>query len=171
MYLPTSILSPLLLIILRPLSFNVFNHMPAGPTPLIFALLVQFHAAVPTIYKYRIVTSSSSASDQDPSGLVFSDKTMTYLLGAQLALTSLPGSALAASVGWLTGSLWRDEIGPTIWVNWRVPGWVVGEGKAQSRRDPKSLRRRMQGEEGTLTGPDTADGGVKRRRLTREVVD
>ena len=60
----TTILPPLFLaLILRPLSFNNFNYLPAGPTPLIFAMLAQYHAAIPHIYKYRIAASAASAYD------------------------------------------------------------------------------------------------------------
>ncbi|KAL9130655.1 MAG: hypothetical protein Q9217_001225 [Psora testacea] len=170
-FLPTSVLTPLLLVALRPVTFNTLNHLPAGSTSLIFAILAQYHAAIPTIYKYRISTSSSSRSSEDETGPVFSDKTMTYLVAGQLALSSLPGSALAASVGWLVGSAWRGEFGPAVWGKWRVPGWVVGEGKKDGREGFEGLRRRMEGESGTGSGVDGQREGIRRRGLVRGVVD
>lgn len=161
----------MILVSLRPLTFNTLNHLPAGPTPLIFALLAQYHAAIPTVYKYRIVTSASPQSNEDQSGLVLSDKTMTYLLAGQLALSSFPGSALAACVGWLVGVAWRGEWGPAVWGRWRVPGWIVGEGKKERREGFEGLRRRMEGASGSGTGVDGEREGVRRRGLVRGVVD
>ena len=155
---------------MRLLTFNSVNHLPAGPTPLIFALLAQYHAALPTIYKYRINTTVSS--NRDDYGLVFSDKSMTYLLAAQLALSSVPGSTLAAGVGWALGTAWRGEWGPAIWGQWRLPGWAVGESKKERRDGFEGLRRRMEGEgRASGTGADTGEGNVRRRGLIRGVVD
>lgn len=118
------------------------------------------------------MTSPATSPGQDPSGLVLSDKSMTYLLSAQLALSTLPGSALAASVGWLVGSAWRGEWGPAVWGQWRVPGWVVGESKGKRREGFEGLRRRMEGEgRGSTTGTDAGEGGARRRGLIRGVVD
>ena len=89
---------------------------------------------------------------------------MTYLLGAQLALSSLPGSALSAGIGWLIGILWRDGLSPSVWVNWRVPGWVVGEAVKEERKDTKGVRRHVEDEAGKGTGTDTADGGIRRTK-------
>lgn len=182
-YLPTTLLTPFFLsLVLQPLTFShaspssLFNLLPAGPTPLIFGLLAQYHAAIPTIYKYRVVTSASSnraGHQDDPYALVFSDKSTTYLLAGQLALSSLPGSALAAAVGWVVGMAWRGEWGPGLWGKWRVPGWVVGEAKGERGRgqELEGLRRRMEGEGAAArgTGADTAElgpgqGGEQRRR-------
>ncbi|CAD6575868.1 MAG: hypothetical protein ASARMPRED_007491 [Alectoria sarmentosa] len=132
---PTLLLPPIVTTMLRPLTFGAVNHLPAGPTPLIFALLAQYHAAIPTVYKYRIVTSkspSTSSSASEDHGPVLSDKFLVYLLASQLALSSFPGSAIAASVGWMVGVAWRGEWGPGAWGRWRVPGWVVGEKKANT---------------------------------------
>ena len=171
-YIPTTLLTPFLLVLFRPFTFHTLNYLPAGLTPLIFALLAQYHAAIPTVYKYRIVTSPSNSPNQDPSGVVFSDKSMTYLLAAQLALSALPGSALAASVGWLTGTAWRGEWGPAVWGQWRVPGWVVGESKREGREGFEGLRRRMEGEgHGRATGADAGEGGARRRGILTGVVD
>ena len=156
---PTLLIPPILTTILRPLTFNAVNHLPAGPTPLIFALLAQYHAAIPTVYKYRIVTSdaaatsAASSSPREPSGLVFSDKSMVYLLAGQLALSSFPGSAIAAGVGWLIGVAWRGEWGPGAWSRLRVPGWVVGEKKIETGGSFEGLRRRLEGE-GSGSGVD-----------------
>ncbi|MCJ1230859.1 hypothetical protein MMC12_007533 [Toensbergia leucococca] len=171
---PTLLLPPMLLaLILRPLTLNAINHLPAGPTPLLFALLSQYHAAIPTVYKYRIATSSSPSSSTTSTtadGLVFSDKSLVYLLAGQLALSQLPGSAVAAGVGWGVGVAWRDEIGPGGWGRWRVPGWIVG-GKREDEGF-EGLRRRLEGEErGLGSGADVGPEGRQRRTLGRGMLD
>ena len=158
----------------RPLTFGAVNHLPAGPTPLIFALLAQYHAAIPTIYKYRIVTSSSPSTASGASedqGPVLSDKSLVYLLAGQLALSSFPGSAIAAGVGWMVGGAWRGEWGPSGWGRWRVPAWVVGEKKADTGQGFERLRRRLEGE-GSGTGADgRSEGEARRRTLGRGILD
>lgn len=171
---PTLLLPPTLITVLRPLTFGAFNHLPAGPTPLIFALLAQYHAAIPTVYKYRIVTSDAPASASrasEVSGLVFSDKSLVYLLAGQLALSSFPGSALAAGVGWLIGVAWRGEWGPGAWSRLRLPGWIVGEKKAEIGEGFEGLRRRLEGE-GSGSGVDgRREGETRRRTLGRGILD
>lgn len=158
----------------RPLTFGAVNHLPAGPTPLIFALLAQYHAAIPTIYKYRIVTSTSpstASSASEDQGPVLSDKSLVYLLAGQLALSSFPGSAIAAGVGWMVGVAWRGEWGPGGWGRWRVPAWVVGEKKANTGQGFERLRRRLEGE-GSGTGTDgRSEGEARRRTLGRGILD
>ena len=158
--------------ILRPLTFNALSHLPAGPTPLIFALLAQYHTAIPTIYKYRVVTSSSSPNTVE-QGPVFSDKSLVYLLAGQLALSSFPGSALAAGFGWLVGVAWRSEWGPAVWGRWRVPGWVVGEKKPQMGEGYEELQQRLEGEgRGSGSAIDReAREGARRRGLGRGILD
>ncbi|MCJ1253336.1 hypothetical protein MMC24_001147 [Lignoscripta atroalba] len=178
----TTLLPPLLLaLVLRPLSLNALNYLPAGPTPLLFALLAQYHATIPHIYKYRIATSSPSSrpgstshTTTTPAGLTFTDKSLTYLLASQLALSQLPGSLLAASVGWGVGIAWRNEILPQKLMGWRVPGWIVG-GKREGEGF-EGLRRRLEGEgrasgvEGSGTERD--EGGARQRRgMGRAILD
>ncbi|KAI9711129.1 MAG: hypothetical protein M1812_007233 [Candelaria pacifica] len=169
----TTLLPPLTLaLILRPLSLNTLNYLPAGPTPILFALLAQYHAVIPHVYKYRLATSSSTTSP--PSGLIFSDKSMTYLLAAQLALSQVPGSLISASVGWCIGYAWRNDILPGA-ARWRIPSWVLrdksgGEGY-------ESLRRRLEGESsvavGAASGVEGRDGerGRQRRTLGTQILD
>ncbi|KAI9756464.1 MAG: hypothetical protein M1815_003562 [Lichina confinis] len=167
--LPYTLLLPpfILATALRPLTFGRMNYLPAGPTPIIFALLAQYHAAIPHIYKYRIVTSSSSGADEVPSGILLSDKSTSYLLAAQLALSQLPGSALGAAVGWLIGYAWRRELLPAA-ARWRVPGWIVSERSEGERFE--GLRRRLEGESARAAhshqGSRAADGANARQRRT-----
>jgi hypothetical protein len=164
----TSLLPPLLLaLFLRPLSLNMLNYLPSGPTPVIFALLAQYHATIPHSYKYRVATTSAS-----PYTLLFSDKSYTYLLAAQLALSQLPGSAIGAVVGWIVGYAWRGEL---LWPagvgRWRVPVWVVGGGREGERFE--GLRRRLGEDAARASGVDAgaANGGPVRRTLGAQILD
>lgn len=173
----TALLPPLVLaLVIRPLSFNKINYLPAGLTPLICALLAQYHAAIPHTYKYRIATTTSAPPNAPSSGLTFSDKSYTYLLAAQVALAQFPGSLLSAVVGWAVGYLWRNEVLPGVMVSWRVPGWVVGIAPQKRGEGFEGLRRRLE-EENTnaaaATGSDGRQGGnvAARRTLGRQLVD
>lgn len=124
----TTVVPPLLLLVLRPLTFGRVNYLPSGPTAIIFALLAQYHVMIPRTYTYRLAgddpTSSSSSSARPYSpvekSLTYTDKTLTYLVASQLALSQLPGSALSAAVGWAVGYAWRNELLPG-WTARRVP--------------------------------------------------
>ncbi|KAA8903112.1 hypothetical protein FN846DRAFT_954572 [Sphaerosporella brunnea] len=137
----TSLLCPAILLLGWWLTAGRWNYLPPGPTPVIFALLAQYHAAVPGIYKFSILLPGGVG---EVGG---SDKLYAYLLALQLAACQLPGSAVAASVGWLVGYAWRLEMLPRT--RWRVGRGVVamlgGEGEA---REFEVLRRRLRGEVG-----------------------
>ncbi|KAI9788362.1 MAG: hypothetical protein M1816_006965 [Peltula sp. TS41687] len=140
----TAILPPFLLaLILRPLSLNRLNYLPAGPTPLIFALLAQYQSIVPHVYKYRIVTPSRTTGESH-TGILFTDKLTTYLLAAQLALSQFPGSALGALVGWIVGYAWRREWLPGA-TRWRVSRSIVRE-SSESERFERTRRRWLEDE-------------------------
>jgi hypothetical protein len=176
-YTFTTLLPPLLLaLILRPLSFNTFNYLPAGPTPLLFAILAQYHAAIPQIYKYRVAASSSSPTSPDAPlvGLTFSDKSYTYLPALQLSLAQFPGSFLCAAVGWIIGYSWRNDVLPGRVGKWRVPGWMVGIRAVKRGEDFEGLRRRLEGENtAQATGSDGRLAGEvgRRRTLGRQLLD
>ncbi|GAB7327757.1 hypothetical protein MBLNU13_g11570t1 [Cladosporium sp. NU13] len=165
-YIYTALLPPILLaVIIRPLSWGHINYLPSGPTPLLFALLAQYHAAIPYNYKYRLSSSlPNSASSTQEYGIMLTSKATSYLLPMQLALSQLPGSAIAAGVGWIIGFAHRREILPGT-TRWRLPTWLVGGAEQKERYD--SLRRRMEGEAGRATGVQTdgaAGQGQTRRR-------
>lgn len=73
----------------------------------------------------------------------------------------MPGSILAAGVGWITGFAYRREILPGA-ARWRVPTWVIGGSEQKERYD--NLRRRMEGEAGRTTGVDNNREHAARRR-------
>ncbi|KAI5858304.1 hypothetical protein GGS23DRAFT_334422 [Durotheca rogersii] len=171
----TSVLPPAILaLVLRPLTLGLFNFLPAGPTPIIFAVLAQYHAMVPPIYRYKIATSTSTPTDDPTSGITFSDKSYRYLLALQLALFQWPGSVFGALIGWVVGYSWRMEVLPRSLIRWRLPGWVVGMRTQRRSQEFEGLRRRLEGE-GASTGAATgvqgqADSEGGRRRATGQQV-
>lgn len=179
----TAVIPPVLLtLILRPLTIGVFNYLPAGPTPIVFAVLAQYHAMIPRIYQYRVALSPFPPLADDFFGLTFSDKSYRYALAVQLALLQWPGSLLGAVVGWVVGYSWRNDLLPSMLTSWRVPPWAVGI-KARKKRSQgfEGLRRRLEGEDstaGTATGAQAegahaqANGEAGRRRtMGQQVLD
>lgn len=137
------------------------------------------------MYKYRVSSpfhnqnhnrgqNQNRGQEQREYGLDLTSKSTTYILPLQLALAQLPGSAIAAGVGWLVGFAYRREILPGA-ARWRVPVWVVGGTEQKERYD--NLRRRMEGEAGRATGVEGANGanggdqGVRRRGMVGGLVD
>ncbi|RPA74390.1 hypothetical protein BJ508DRAFT_243891 [Ascobolus immersus RN42] len=134
----TTVVPPLIMFLLRPLTGQ--NYIPPGPTPLLFALLSQYHHSIPQVYKYRLGSDSTasptgSASWEETFSLVLSDKLYIYILATQLALSQPWGSVFAAGVGWVCGRVWREEWVPGC--GWRVPRGFVGGGEVEG------LRRRL----------------------------
>ncbi|KAF4575236.1 hypothetical protein EYR40_005028 [Pleurotus pulmonarius] len=74
------------------------NHIPSGPSALVFNILYQYSRSVPFVYQFRIF------------GIPLNNKSFTYVLASQLALSHLPGSGASALVGVLTGMLYRSDI-------------------------------------------------------------
>ncbi|KAF8425870.1 hypothetical protein EV426DRAFT_531259 [Tirmania nivea] len=150
-----------------------WNYLPPGPTAVVFALLAQYHAAVPSIYNIRFLVSTSSSSTQaaqsqsaleDP-GVTLTDKLPTYILASQLAFSQPPGSLLAAAVGWIFGYAYRAEIVPGA--RWRVPGWLFD----RSGGEYENLRRRLAA--GEFAGPEQRGEGAaqQRRPLMGQILD
>ncbi|KAK3371583.1 hypothetical protein B0T24DRAFT_595373 [Lasiosphaeria ovina] len=176
----TAIIPPFLLTaVLRPLSLGRFEYLPAGPTPIIFAILAQYHAMIPHVYKYRVALSTAAPGNDDSMGLTFSDKSTRYLIALQLALFQLPGSLLGAAVGWVVGYSWRNELIPARLTRWRVPGWVVGLRSQKRNRGFEEMRRRLEGEgsgSGSSTGAASglqqpADSDNRRRTMGQQLMD
>ncbi|KAI0518339.1 hypothetical protein F5B22DRAFT_82023 [Xylaria bambusicola] len=168
-FLLTGILSPILLaLFLRPLSLGLVNYLPAGPTPIIFAALAQYHAMIPHLYKYRIATSMSQSPNEPFQGITFSDKSYRYLLALQLALFQWPGSIFGAIVGWIVGYAWRMEVLPRSLMRWRIPGWIVGIRTPRRSQEFEGLRRRLEDESvptASTTGVDGQSGNERRRTM------
>ncbi|KAF7550819.1 hypothetical protein G7046_g7899 [Stylonectria norvegica] len=173
----TALFPPLIMIMLRPLMAGLFNYMPAGPTPIVFSILAQYHAMVPHMYKYRVATSEAPPTTEPFVGLTFSDKSYRYAIAGHLALLQWPGSLLGAIIGWVVGYSWREGILPAAIVRWRVPGWVVGLSAQRRSAEFEGLRRRLEGENtaaGTATGVQgqQAEGQAERRRtMGQQIMD
>jgi membrane associated rhomboid family serine protease len=135
----TSVLAPAVLLLGWWLTGGRWNYLPPGPTPVLFALLAQYHAAVPGTYKFALLLPGGVGE------LVASDKIYAYLLALQLAACQLPGSAVGAALGWLVGYTWRLEMLPkTRWrVGRRVVRFLGGEAEG---REYEALRSRLRGE-------------------------
>jgi len=103
--LPYTLLLPpvLLTFVLRPLTFGHANHLPSGPTALLFALLANYYAAIPHTYKYRVSPSTPSPSTASHAtsiwarSITITSKATSYLPPAQLALSQFPGSLRCSS--------------------------------------------------------------------------
>jgi len=157
--LPYTVLIPpfLLALVLRPLTLGHVNYLPAGPTAILFAILAQYHAAIPSTYRYRIgMTASPPASSSNTAQsaaaqftalrngtVTFTSKTLIYVIPLQLALSQFPSSLLPAAVGWAVGYAYRNEVLPAT--SWRVPAWVVGQ--KSKKPSVETLRRRLEGED------------------------
>ncbi|KEZ44763.1 hypothetical protein SAPIO_CDS2861 [Scedosporium apiospermum] len=194
----TAIIPPVLISLLQPLTASYFNYLPAGPTSLIFAILAQYYAIIPHIYRYRVATSSpkppppptdpsssSSTTNNRPgdddsfSGLTFSDKSYRYLLPLQLAVFQFPASLITAPVGWALGYAWRSGLFPSRLTSWRLPGWLVGASSQKPSAQFEGLRRRLEDEDITeattaiATGVQGAEGrgegGPQRRTVTQAI--
>ncbi|KAK3724777.1 hypothetical protein LTR37_000825, partial [Vermiconidia calcicola] len=149
--------------------FGNINYLPAGPTPIVFALLAQYHAAIPYVYKYRVSsTVSTNTSSNQEYGLMLTSKSTSYLLPLQLALSQLPGSAIAAAIGWIVGFAHRREILPGA-ARWTVPAWVIGGREEKARYN--NLRQRMEGEAGRATGVENNRDHARRRGVVGGLVD
>ncbi|KAJ5972143.1 uncharacterized protein N7479_002061 [Penicillium vulpinum] len=196
----TTLLPPILLAFaIRPLSLGNLNYLPSGPTATIFALLAQYHATIPSIYRYRIgSTSSPTTTDNNTSNdssadntaqasqpkprtpslsLLLSDKSTTYVVAAQLALSQFPAMLLPSALGWIVGVAWRADLLPGLSsasTGFRVPAWVVGEkerrggsgsGSSGAERERyEDLRRRLEGEvAASASGLEGSSGQAQRR--------
>ena len=158
-----------MVLVIRPLSFGRINYLPAGPTPIVFALLAQYHAAIPYIYKYRVSSPlPTGTSSSQEYGLLLTSKSTSYLLPIQLALSQLPGSAIAAAVGWIVGFAYRRDVLPGV-ARWRVPGWVIGGSEQKERYD--NLRQRMESEAGRATGVENNRDHARRRGVVGGLID
>lgn len=175
----TSFITPILMVVLRPFTLGFFNYVPAGPTAVIFAVLAQYHAMVPQLYKYRIAASAPSPTDDNFSGITLSDKSYKYAIALHLSLLQWPGSIVGAFVGWVVGYSWREGVLPARLIRWRVPRWFVGLDTQRRTGEYEGLRRRLE-EETTATTTATAsntqgtqaEGQAERRRtMGEQIVD
>ncbi|KAK8923079.1 DSC E3 ubiquitin ligase complex subunit 2 [Metarhizium anisopliae] len=172
----TAVIPPLIMAVLRPLSAGFFNYMPAGPTPIVFAILAQYHSMVPHVYKYRVATSQNTTTGGS-SSVTLSDKSYQYAIALHLSLLQWPGSVLGAFVGWTVGNAWRGGLMPASLVTWRLPGWMVGLRSHRRSAEFEGLRRRLEGENGSAAGASSGVQGPsgqqaeRRRTMGQQIVD
>ena len=164
----TALVPPAMMMMLRPVFGELFNYLPAGPTPVLFAILAQYYAMVPHMYKYRVATSAAPPSSEPFSGLTLSDKSYKYAIAFHLAVLQWPGSLIGAAAGWVVGHSWREGVLPAAVVQWRVPGWMVGLRTQRRTAEFEGLRRRLEEENapGALSTAmqGQAEGSAERRR-------
>jgi len=187
-YALSTLLTTFLLLVVFTLTGGRYNYLPAGPTATVLAALALWREEVPRLYRYRLITSTGPAKPgQEPLGITLSDKSTTYVLAVQLALSQFPYTLLPAAVGWVVGSAWAGELLPGRVMAWRVPGWVVGEfdaGKRERSRGERErfegLRRRLEeegaGRDGMRTSGneaivDEVAGQTRRRPMLQQVGD
>ena len=141
-------LVPAVCLVMKIGTLGSYNYNPAGMVGVVFACLSAWGEEVPRMYRYKVQTGSG-VEGQDPPGVVLSDKSTTYLLASQLALSQFPYQLMPAAVGWMVGSAWMGELLPGRLGRWRVPAWVVGESvKSKERGQFEGMRRRLE-EEGS----------------------
>lgn len=158
-----TVLTPTLVVVLKLGTLGWYNYLPAGMTGVVFALLAGWTETVPLMYRYKILaTGDGDVRDQGAKGVVFSDKSTTYLLAAQLALSQFPYGLVPALAGWVVGSAWLGDMLPGGLGRYRVPRWMVGESGGKGRGQFEGLRRRLE-EEGSRDGMRTVTsaGGMR----------
>lgn len=114
------VIAPFTLILLKLIPSYSANYLPSGPTPAIFTLLALYHDMIPSVYKFKLLSSSPSrsAQDQPPSilstthSITLSDKIFVYILASHLSLSQFPASTICAFSGWFVGVLWSREVLP-----------------------------------------------------------
>ena len=162
-------LVPTVCLVMKIGTLGSYNYIPSGLVGVVFACLSAWGEEVPRMYRYKVQTGSG-VGGQDPPGVVLSDKSTTYLLASQLALSQFPYQLMPAAVGWMVGSAWMGELLPGRLGRWRVPAWVVGESvKSKERGQFEGMRRRLE-EEGSaadgmrnVSDQQTARGSDERR--------
>ena len=169
--------------VLQIVTWGWWAYLPGGATGVVMALVAMYKEAIPTTWRWRVSVGEATSN----KGIMLSDKSTTYLVAAQLALSQFPYSLPPAVIGWMLGSLWRAEVLPGS--NWRVPGWMVGEmgtgvwSGGRKRREFEGLRRRLEDEgraererdmgggDGVASAVEGEGDGSRRRGVLRQVGD
>lgn len=129
--------------------------------------------SIPHTFRYRIGTTQESDDAEKPRApslaLLLSDKSTTYIVASQLALSQFPAMLLPSAVGWVVGVAWRAEVLPGLSPassGFRVPAWLVGEQERRTgsgeRERYEDLRRRLEGEVASASGLE-GSGQTQRR--------
>ncbi|KAH8835176.1 hypothetical protein DL96DRAFT_1573183 [Flagelloscypha sp. PMI_526] len=75
-----------------------FNHIPSGPSPLIFSILYQHTRITPPVYTWKLF------------GLSLSNDSFHHFLALQLAIMRLPSSLVQCMVGIASGQMYRSDL-------------------------------------------------------------
>ena len=157
---------PVVVAVLKVVTGGRWGLLPAGMTGVVLGLVSNWREEVPMLYRYRVVlpgfgggaeTTGNADVDVRRKYITVSEKTVVYVLAAQLSLSQFPYNLVPAVAGWVVGSAWRADLLPGGLGRWRVAGWVVGEGGAvkggqgRGREEYAGLRRRLE-EEGASHG-------------------
>ena len=168
------VVCPVAVGVLQGVTAGWWGLLPAGGTGVVCGLVAGWGEEVPTLYRYRVVLpgfggGNGSAGEGNASRkyITVSEKTVVYVLAAQLSLSQFPYNLVPAVAGWVVGSAWRADLLPGGMGRWRIAGWIVGQGGAgkgaqgRGREEYAGLRRRLE-EEGASHG---AVGDGMRRSL------
>lgn len=184
-------------IVVKVVTAGWWGYLPPGFTGVIVALVVVWREEVPRLYGVRVVSgwgadttgntrgesggesnrTTQVGGNSNEVGFIFSDRFITYIMAAQLALSQFPYQLLPAFIGWAVGVAWREESLPTSMMRWRIPAWVVGESNvSKGRGQYEGLRRRLEeegsGRDGMREVSDRAaeDQQTNRRGLGQRVL-
>ncbi|GMM38303.1 Dsc2 protein [Saccharomycopsis crataegensis] len=111
--------------VLLPDNWNFLQSLnyASGPLPVIGALLYEYSAFIPVVYKFEltdIIPGGGNGEDNEvPQKTIFSDKIFTYILCLQLSLSEGMDSFVPMFNGWVLGFLVSGQIIPGK--NWRLP--------------------------------------------------
>lgn len=158
-------------ILLKIVTVGWWGYVPSGMTGVVVSLIAVWRKEIPRLGGFKILIDSDETKIRNGTarGVEFTDKWTVYLITVQLALSQFPFGLLPATVGWVVGSAWVEELVPSGLVRWRVPGWVVGEdGGKKGSRQYEGLRRRL--EEENQDGMREVTEGVARDGQERSFV-
>uniref|UniRef100_A0A2P2I653 Ubiquitin-associated domain-containing protein 2-like n=1 Tax=Hirondellea gigas TaxID=1518452 RepID=A0A2P2I653_9CRUS len=95
----TTLLEVVTVLVLHYFRWDLYNggHLPPGPYGVIFPLFVSYYCDIPRVTQTRVL------------GVPITGKTLTYLLGLQLAYTS-PATAISALCGVVSGLIYRYNV-------------------------------------------------------------
>lgn len=124
-------------IVLSVLTRGAWGTVPAGATGVVVAGIAALRRETPAPAGVRIVLGEERV-------LQLSARWTVYLLVGLLGVAEFPFGVVAVVVGWVVGNMWVEEVVG----GWRVPGWVVGEGRREKEGRLESLRRRLEVEGG-----------------------
>jgi hypothetical protein len=153
-------MTPALTGLLRLFGLGRHTYIPAGPTPLLFAILAQYHATVPYSYRFKVGVHSGGDINSDSGTIALTSKSTSYILPLQLALSQFPYALAPALVGWVIGYGYRWELLPGS--SWRIPEWATGQ-SIRVRPSGTGSRRALDEASADSSGVDAGQAAAVRR--------